>query len=99
MRDAGIDLSSFSIIDLIESPVQELSNIFASLTEEQRKLCWCEDNRWEVKHFKIEFSRNIRKKERSCSTVDDNVEDRLLPPDDPSEIQYQFLKGVLQNKF
>ena len=55
MRDMGIDLSSFSIIDLIESPVQELSNIFASLTEEQRKLCWCEDNRWKVKHCKIEF--------------------------------------------
>ena len=37
MRDLDIDLASFSIIDLIESPVQELSNIFGSLTEEQRK--------------------------------------------------------------
>ena len=40
MRDLDIDVASFSIIDLIESPVQELSNIFGSLTEEQRKLCW-----------------------------------------------------------
>ena len=38
------------------------------------------------------MSRNIRKKERSCSTLDDNYEDQLLPPDHPSEIEYQFLK-------
>ena len=38
------------------------------------------------------MSRNIRKKERSCSTLDDNFEDQLLPPDHPSEIEYQFLK-------
>ena len=44
------------------------------------------------------FARNIRKRERSCSTLDDNYEDRLLPDDDPFEIEYQFLK-VLQNKF
>ena len=29
---------------------------------------------------------------------DDNFEDRLLPPNDPSEIEYQFLK-VLQMSF
>ena len=43
------------------------------------------------------MSRNIRMKERSCSTLDENYEDRLLPPDDPSEIEYQFLK-VLPNE-
>ena len=42
------------------------------------------------------FARNIRKRERSCSTLDDNFEDRLLPEDDPFEIEYQFLK-VLQD--
>ena len=46
----------------------------------------------------MKFSRNIRKKERSCSTVDDNFEDRLLPPNDPSEIEFQSLK-VLRMSF
>ena len=40
MRDLNVDTASFSIIDLIESPVQELSDIFEALTDEQRSLCW-----------------------------------------------------------
>merc|ERR1711893_232935 len=81
MRDLNVNTDSFSIIDLIESPVHELSDIFESLTDEQKKLCW-----------------NIRKKERSCSTLDDNHEDQLLPPDHPSEIEYQFLKETFAAK-
>ena len=40
MRDLNVNTDSFSIIDLIESPVHELSDIFESLTDEQKKLCW-----------------------------------------------------------
>ena len=40
MRDLNVNTESFSIIDLIQDPVQELSDIFESLTDEQKKLCW-----------------------------------------------------------
>ena len=43
MRDLHIDTASFSIIDLIESPVQEVSGLLGSLTREQKELCLYEN--------------------------------------------------------
>ena len=43
MRDLNIDTASFSIIDLIESPVQEVSGLLGSLTREQKELCLYEN--------------------------------------------------------
>ena len=75
MTASSVDINRLSIVDLIESPLQELTDVLQTLTPKQKEVCL-----------------NIRDRERSNTSIDDN----LLPPDDPLEIEYQQLKVILK---